>query len=440
MNTAVQGPLDAFARGADRPDLRAQRVVRSIESGNATTRHFIEHGGERFERDAAASAKRWSAGGPLGPMDGLLLAVKDNIDVEGFSTTAGSRLGAMQPKTQDAPLVQRLRAAGALMIGKVNMNEAALGVDGRNAVHGDCANPRWASHSSGGSSSGSAAAVAAGTADIALGTDTMGSVRIPAAFCGLVGYKPSAGHLPKEGVVPLCHTLDVVGVLARTVQDVRRLLWVTRPARQSERSLPLTSIRFGVPLALTGLPMDDAVERAWLALLERLRDAGLRLTPLPVAHWEPGALRRAALMMSERDAHEHWSRHPQAFSSEGLTPELQDMLRYPASAGAERMARAGHTLSDAASAWTHALSQVDVVLMPTAPVDSFARQGAVPTACADLTVPANVAGVPAVSLPLGAAHPRVGVQLMASRHRDEYLLMVAQSLQVLLRNEEVQPA
>lgn len=437
MAMSVQRLVESFAQRSERPDLRVQRVLRCIASGNQQSRHFVAFGGDALETQAAASTRRWASGSPLGPVDGLMLAVKDNIDVAGFATTAGTRMGALAPVERDAPLVQQLMASGALVIGKVNMNEAALGVDGDNPTHGYCANPRWSDHSSGGSSSGSAAAVAAGTADLALGTDTMGSVRIPAAFCGLVGYKPSAGHLPTQGVVPLCHSLDTVGVLARAVQDVRRLLAVVKPVRGSDRHIPLHGLRFGVPLALGALPMAAPVERAWTLLMERMRDEGMRCTPLPVAGWDPGALRRDALLLSERDAHAHWSQVPQAFSSEGLSPALQDLLRYPGRAGPDRLRRAEQAVAASNAAWTHALSQVDVVLMPTSLVDSFARGGPVPVATADLTVPANVAGAPAVSLPLGPGHPRIGVQVIASRNRDDHLLSVAQALENWLNTEWV---
>lgn len=439
MPSVLQRHLDAFASGQDRPDLRTRRVLRNIERGNIFNRHYIAHGGERLALEATASAKRWSSGAPLGALDGLLLAVKDNIDVAGFATTAGSRLGMGIPARSDAAVVDRLRAAGALVVGKVNMNEAALGVDGANAVHGDCRNPRWANHSCGGSSSGSAAVVAAGTADLSLGTDTMGSVRLPAAFCGLVGYKPTNGLLPNSGVVPLCHALDSVGMIARTVDDVSRLLRAMGLLPATERRTPLACVRFGLPLGLSGIAMSGAVERAWHGVLARLREAGVSVLPIPVAEWNPGNLRRDALLHSEMDAWAHWSGVPGAFDANGLTPAMQAMLTYPHKVGVERLQRARESLAAASAAWTYALGQVDVVLMPTAPVASFTLGSVAPVGTADLTVPANVAGAPAISLPLGRRHPRVGLQLIASRQQDDHLLAVARSLEALLHDEASQP-
>jgi indoleacetamide hydrolase len=157
-----------------------------------------------------------------GPLDHLSLAVKDNINTADLPTSAGTPALRGARPDEDAPVLAKLRKAGAIVIGKTNMHELALGTTNRNASFGTVANPRAAGRSAGGSSGGSAAAVADGTAHIALGTDTGGSVRIPASYCGIVGFRPSIGRWGNEGCVPLSPTRDTIGILANTVTDVAR--------------------------------------------------------------------------------------------------------------------------------------------------------------------------------------------------------------------------
>lgn len=167
-------------------------------------------------RDPATAAAEQAAADPALALAGLRLAVKDNIDVAGLPTTAACPAYAYEPR-ESAPVVDRLRAAGAVVVGKANMDQFATGLVGTRSPYGVVANPVAPGHVSGGSSSGSAAAVAAGEADIALGTDTAGSGRVPAAFCGVVGLKPTRGWLSTRGVVPACRSFDCVSVFARDV-------------------------------------------------------------------------------------------------------------------------------------------------------------------------------------------------------------------------------
>lgn len=182
---------------------------------------FITLTVERARREAAASAGRYRAGRPLGPLDGVPVAWKDVFDVAGTRTTAGSLTrSGVEAARHDAPCVANLSAAGMVCIGKTNLSEFAYSGVGINAVYGTPRNPRAAGRVPGGSSSGSAIAVALGAAACGIGTDTSGSVRIPAAFNGLVGYRPSMGRFSTTGVFPLSPTLDTVGPLACRVSDV----------------------------------------------------------------------------------------------------------------------------------------------------------------------------------------------------------------------------
>ncbi|MCS6931961.1 MAG: amidase, partial [Acetobacteraceae bacterium] len=183
--------------------------------------------GEIAARDAAIGAF-WhldpGARGGTGPLAGRAVAVKDNIAVAGMPWTAGLAAFRGRVAERDAPCIAALRAAGAAILGKTAMDEGALGATGEAPGFPPCRNPLDPRHSPGGSSGGSAAAVAAGFVRMAVGTDTMGSVRIPAAYCGVVGLKPTAGLIGRSGVEPLSDTLDTVGAIAATAEEAGRLL------------------------------------------------------------------------------------------------------------------------------------------------------------------------------------------------------------------------
>lgn len=179
---------------------------------------------EHTEKDASAADAEISHGNARGPLHGIPIAIKDNVDVAGMPTTAASRVFADRVPKEDAPVVSKLRAAGAIILGKTNLHEFAYGGSGLISAHGPARNPWNPAHITGGSSSGSAAAVAAGMCLAAIGSDTAGSIRLPAALCGVVGFKPTYGRVSCRGVVPLSWSYDHVGPLTRTVRDAAVVL------------------------------------------------------------------------------------------------------------------------------------------------------------------------------------------------------------------------
>jgi Asp-tRNA(Asn)/Glu-tRNA(Gln) amidotransferase A subunit family amidase len=183
----------------------------------------LERGGERADLNAFISLAEVLEDADEGPLAGTPIAVKDNIDVAGFPCTAGTPALADWRPPRDAPLVARLRAAGARVVGKTNMHELAINITSNNPTFGPVRNPHDPLLITGGSSGGSAAAVGAGIVPVALGTDTAGSVRIPAALCGCVGFRPTVGRYPAEGIVPLSHTRDTAGLLTADVAGATRV-------------------------------------------------------------------------------------------------------------------------------------------------------------------------------------------------------------------------
>ena len=208
----------AIRRGELSPREAVQAALDRIEREDGAYNSFLTVRGEESLAEADA------LGAPSGPLHGVPLAVKDVIDVAGTRTTAASKVLADNVATADAIVVARLRRAGAIVVGKLNTHEFAFGASTTSAAFGPARNPWDTERICGGSSGGSGAAVAAGLVPGTLGTDTAGSIRIPAAFCGVTGIRPSTGRVPNRGVVPVSWTYDTVGPLARTAEDCALLL------------------------------------------------------------------------------------------------------------------------------------------------------------------------------------------------------------------------
>ena len=334
---------------------------------------------------------------------GLRVAVKDNIDVRGMPTTAGGRHLPPEPRTRDATCVARLRAAGCVFVGKTNLYEYAMGGKSRNEHYGDVRNPRDVRRDAGGSSSGSAAAVAAGLGDAALGTDTMGSIRIPAAFCGVVGYKPPRSAVPRAGVFPNSLSLDSVGVLAADVATAARVVDLMRREPVKRRALARPSL--AVPWSwLDGA--DPDVRAAFTRVA-----AGLPEIALP----RPGAFSAAVYPIVQYESyrvHQRWFHHaPRLYGR-----EVRTLLR-----GSSRVRRAAYVAARREArrlrrATRDALTKVDAVVMPTVAFVAPLRAGqplfaARPASLA--TVPFNISDSPAFSIPVPTRGLPIGLQIVA---------------------------
>jgi aspartyl-tRNA(Asn)/glutamyl-tRNA(Gln) amidotransferase subunit A len=391
-------------------------------------------------RAAARAADARAA--PLSPVDGLVVAVKDNIDVAGLPTTAGLGFRRDRVAARDAFVVARLRAGGAVILGKVNMQAAAFGANGRNRDFGDCANPAAPGMTPGGSSSGSGAIVAAGWADLALGTDTMGSVRLPAAYCGVVGFKPSVGALSLSGVVPLCLRLDHVGLLARDAVVVARGLAVAAGfdtadpmAREYSRQKgPAARPGLRAPHMPFGTTIDAGIVERFEAALARCAAAGWTIERFDAPPCELSALRRAGLILTEAEMRvtfaDAWTADRAAFPS-----DMAGALAWIEGRSAADCARAEVQLRAGIPLLRSLFGEADALLLPTAPQEPFAITEGAPANQADLTVLANIAGTPAISLPLpcAAGEKPAGLQLLARMGMDAALLDWAARLESVLR-------
>src|SRR6478752_3266713 len=235
---------------------------------------------------ADAADARAKQGKPLGPLDGAIVSIKDLYDVAGEVTRAGSRVLADEGlvASADAPAVKRLRAAGAVIVAKTNMSEFAFSGVGANPHFGTPGNPFDRARVPGGSTSGGAVAVADGMCEIAIGTDTGGSTRIPAALCGLVGWKPSKQRVPTEGAFPLSFTLDSIGPMAKSVADCALADAIMAGERATApEPASLAGLRLGVWQGMPFEGIDQTVSAAWSAALARLGKAGVKLSDETVA-------------------------------------------------------------------------------------------------------------------------------------------------------------
>ena len=359
-----------------------------------------------------------------GRLSGVPVAVKGNIDIAGVVTRSGFGPRAEQPALLDAEIVARLRAAGAVILGHVNMHEGALGATTDNPHDGRTHNPWRLGFTPGGSSGGSAAAVAARLCPLALGTDTMGSVRLPAAYCGVVGFKPSHGLLSNAGIEPLCQRLDQVGPIARSVADLRLLGWALDGQPASASTTEVSRLRFARLIEFDEVSLSDDVRRAFENSLYRLDQAGAERLEVSIEGLVPEKLRRAGLLLAETEAAAYFAadraRYPEAFSADFLA-----MLDYGAKAGRAKLAEAEQLIDRVAEKFDALFEDIDLLIAPTAPETAFAFEEGAPPHQADLTALANVAGAPAISLPIPSVDLPVGLQLIGRRGADALVLDAA---------------
>ena len=441
-------------------DQPLHRVAAAIRTGDVPVREVVDAALERIRArdgtlnaftsvfaasaaaEADAAAREIASGRYRGPLHGVPVSIKDLVDVAGVPTTAASRVPSGAPPAADAAVVARLRAAGAILIGKCNLHEFAFGTTGEDSTFGPARHPLDPGRSPGGSSSGSAVSVAAGMAWASVGTDTGGSLRIPAAACGLVGLKPTFGEVSCDGVVPLAPSLDHAGPLTRCVADARLVLRALRPAapaRPAGRD-PVTR-RLGCPRPFFLDQLDAAVRETFEQAVGRLRDAGWDVRDAPIRHAEDTPAVCLYLLLPEAAAaHARGlDRHADLYSTDvRLRLELGRYVM------AEDYVRAQRGRAVLAAAVDDALAGCDALVLPSlampAPrlgagtVDIDGRAEPLRPLMLRLTQLFNATGHPAVSIPCGLTSGGLpcGLQLVGRRHRTDDLLDVAEACEAVL--------
>ncbi len=451
--------LDASAAGAAMragsltPSELLAACLARIDALDGRFNCFVLRLDEAARAAAAEADARFGAHRPRSALDGIPVALKDNIDMAGRVT--GNGMDRHVVAREDAPLVARLRAAGAVIVGKLNMHEGALGGTTDNPHHGPTRNPWDPARTPGGSSGGSGAAVAARLVPVAIGTDTMGSVRLPAAYCGVAGLKPTTGLVSTRGIVPLSYRLDHAGPLARSVRDLARVTAILAGADpRSPESVPapdgwqagegapasLQGCRIGVPDYLDTVDLENAVGEAFAAALEVLKSLGARISRVDLGGYDPAPMRRAGLLLSEAEAAHAMAAELEARPAQASS-SFRRMLAYGRDAPAGRLVAAQRRIEAAGLRLRQAFDAVDLLVSPTAPQVAFPHGGRAPDNQADLMAIANFGRCPALSLPCALSPDGlpVGLQLTAAPWREAPLLGAAATLEAALGLDLVPP-
>lgn len=463
----------------------AESYLAAAEASQPSLRAFLAVTGESARRSAAAVDAARRAGCALGPLAGVPLGVKDNLCTRGVATTAGSRLLEGYVPPYDATAWARLAAAGAVLVGKTNMDEFGMGSSTEGSAFGATTNPWGSRRVPGGSSGGSAAAVAASLAAAAIGSDTGGSVRQPATFCGVVGLKPTYGRVSRSGLVAYASSLDTVGPIGVCVEDCALLLSAMAgrddaDATSSDQpvddfaaallppealpSSPLAGVRIGVVTEACGAGVSSSVLSSLAEFADHARSLGATVAPVSLPTFSLGLPAYYVLAPAEASSnlarfdglrfgvcHSRPSAAATASASRaaGFGEEVKRRIltgTYVLSAGYADAyyARAQSARRLLRDEMTAALGSHDVLLTPGAPAPAF-KLGAntrdpLAMKIGDITtVAANLAGLPAIALPSGLAAPEgegdgarlpVGVQLIGRAWGEAHLLRIAHILEV----------
>ena len=424
-----------------------QNCLARIEERNPALNAFITVMAESALAEARTAEAEILRGQWRGPLHGVPLALKDLIDTAGVRTTAASALYKDRIPTQDAEVVRRLRQAGAIILGKNNLHEFAYGGSSLVSYFGDIHNPWNLGHIAGGSSGGSAAAVAAGLASAAIGTDTAGSIREPAALCGCVGLKPTYGRASSRAVIPLSSSLDHVGPLAATVEDAAIMLQAIAGYDSADITTPdvpvpdyvgglherMKSLSIGVPREYFFADLDSEVAAAVDHALRGLQSLGAPTGRLTLKEIQLDVPTDRMLQAAESYAFhaESIARSPELYQ-----PETLRRIRTGENVSAAEYIQRHRELDGSRRSIAKVFADVDVLVTPTMPIpapaiaDLKADPGALRPAELKLlrnTRPFNVWGLPAISVPCGFTEMGlpIGLQIAGPHWRENLVLQVA---------------
>lgn len=468
------------AAGLDRGEHSAVELLSAVLERASMTEAEL-HAFLTIDRDGATrgaedSDRRRATGEKLGPLDGIPIALKDNLCTHGVETTCSSQILAGYRPPYDATVVGRLRSAGAVLVGKTNLDEFAMGSSTENSAYGATRNPWDISRVPGGSSGGSAAAVAVGSALGAFGSDTGGSIRQPAALCGVVGVKPTYGLVSRYGLIAFASSLDQIGPFARSVNDAVTL-WEavaghdpldatsyrgTYPSPRVDLDKGVKGLRIGVVKELSGEGFEPAVEAATARTVEQLAAAGAEVVEVSIPAVE--ATLSAYYLIAPAEASANLARfdgirygHRAAGATteemmartraEGFGPEVIRRIllgTYALSAGYYDAfyGKALQVRSLLQAELAEAYAVADVLVSPTSPTTAFevgakAQDPLAMYLCDICTIPSNLAGHPAMSVPVGLDESGlpIGFQILAPALGEQVMFRVAAEVERLARFE-----
>ncbi len=409
-----------------------------------------------MKQEALADAKRAEQeimdGHYRGPLHGVPIAVKDLLNTKGIRTTSGSKVLADNLPDLDATVITKLREAGAIILGKLNMHEFAFGVTNKNNHYGDAKNPWDVERTPGGSSGGSGAAVAAGLAFVAIGSDTGGSIRTPAALCGIYGLKPTFGRVSKHGAIPLAWSLDHLGPMARNVEDLAIALEAIAgfdsndpttveksvPRYQSELHDTLAGIKIGVPTNYFFDFVEEEVEQSVRHAIATMEKLGATLVDINIPELSLAEFSELVTIQAEAATYHHdmLTEKSHLYGNDVRTTlqagELVTAVQYIQAQQARRKIQ---------EAVSRAFAEVDVIAAPSLPMtapkwkENFkiikGESKAITAEFVRFAAPANLTGIPSLSLPTGFSSDGLpmSMQLMGRAFEELRLLQVASALE-----------
>jgi aspartyl-tRNA(Asn)/glutamyl-tRNA(Gln) amidotransferase subunit A len=464
----IQTTIAAYRAKTLKPSAVATELLARLEAENPQLNAYLR----TYAPEITAAAKKADAayaGGTARPLEGIFVGIKDNLLVSGTLTGSASKMleGYVAPYTGTA--VKKLLAEGAIMVGKTNMDEFAMGSSTENSAYGATKNPKDPSCVPGGSSGGSAAAVASGLCHIALGSDTGGSIRQPASLCGCVGFKPTYGSVSRYGLMSMASSLDVIGPLANSVSDARVVFNIIRGADERDATShdikgakklaaagSLKGVKVGVPKEYFLPGLDADVEGCVQKGIAKLKALGAEIVDISLPNAEHGLAAYYVIMPAEvstnlsrfdgvrypaskmKNAASLIDGYTKSRSAFGPEPQRRILVgTYVLSAGyydayyRQAQKVRGLIIKDFNDAW----QQVDLIVSPTSPTVAWPIGEKVDDPLAmylsDIfTINANLVGIPSISIPCGEADGMpVGIQLAAPRDEDMFLLDVAEAFE-----------
>jgi len=454
----------AYRDGSASPEEVAKKVLESIDASNKhdpSLNAFIAIQRDDVMRQASEATERIKKKKPLSIFDGVPVAIKDEIDVKSYPTTVGTSF-LKKVAEEDATVVARLRNAGALIVGKTNMHEIGIGVTGQNPHHGTTRNPYNTNHYTGGSSSGSATAVASGLVPVALGADGGGSIRIPSSFCGLVGLKPTYGRVSEHGAFPLAWSVDYIGPLAGSATDAAlayALIAGSDPNDPISLHQPVPSLKGWDNLKLKGLKLgvywqwlhhaDPEVVAACEAMLKQFEAMGCEIHEITIPNLEANRVAHLITIAGEMaQAMNSVYDNAHRFKEHGLDVRMNLAL-------ARQFSTTDYVLAQRVRTrmmrhFHDAFQQVDMVITPTTAIAAPPiKQGALPDGDSDLTIlteimrfatTANFTGHPAITFPVGYTQKGlpIGMQAIGRPWDESTLLRMALAAEQVVERKEPQ--
>ena len=385
---------------------------------------------ENSLRDAILSDGRSNK---VSKIDGELITVKPNIKVENFPYTGGIKHFEGSVSKNDDPIIKRIKENGGIVIGSTNMDEAAFGGDTSTSFYGRCINPNNKELSVGGSSGGSAAAIASELVNFSIGTDTMGSIRIPASYCGIVGFKPSSSMTNNKDLILLSDTYDTIGFHSNNVLNINNLKKIFNSSIHNCDYKPINNIKCLVPNQIFNNDINKDVIEGFKEALLKIGKNGINIEYNDMHFWEPNFHRKLLLKIVENEGAKNLKELLENKASY-ITEHLRNNLFFGKSIDKQEIKNIRLELEILKNQIKTIYKEFDLILMPTTPQNSFNIKDKPPENQANLTSLANIADLPAISLPYkNGGKTFHSLQVLAAQHNDEFLLKTSSFFEKILQ-------